>query len=96
MPNTQHDPKSEAAEYNMPSIEHNGEQWIRMVDHVNLTEIERQQAVAEFAREVVPRINALQRTDEFQMSHDHTYDEALEDALAAIHTLAKERGIALD
>lgn len=29
---------SKSNEYNMPSIEYNGEQWIRLIDHVVLTE----------------------------------------------------------
>jgi hypothetical protein len=36
--------------YNMPAIEHNGEQWIRLVDHIHLTEATHQAAIEECVR----------------------------------------------
>jgi hypothetical protein len=40
-------------ENNMPSIEHGGEQWIRMVDHIALTHQQLQKARAEALREII-------------------------------------------
>jgi len=39
-------------EYNMPSIEHNGEAWIRLVDHVELTTQTHQATIAECVRKI--------------------------------------------
>jgi predicted secreted Zn-dependent protease len=38
--------------YNMPSIEHNGEQWIRLVDHVELLRRDHQAAIEECVRKI--------------------------------------------
>lgn len=86
--------RNEAAEYNYPSIEHNGEQWIRVVDHINLTEIERQQAVAEFAREVV----ALPVRYEIVSGSRNMKDGRATPFInkESIRTLAKQRGIELN
>jgi len=37
----------EVEEYNYPSIEHNGEYWIRVVDHIALTDLQLQKAKEE-------------------------------------------------
>jgi hypothetical protein len=42
--------QKERVEYNMPSIEHNGEAWIRLIDHVELTTQTHQQTIAEVVR----------------------------------------------
>ena len=43
--NLQQPIEQQQGEYNMPSIDHNGEAWIRLVDHIELTTRTRRQAL---------------------------------------------------
>jgi hypothetical protein len=43
-------------EYNYPSIEHDGEHWIRLVDHMVLTEKQRKEAHQAGMEEIVEKV----------------------------------------
>jgi hypothetical protein len=69
-------------EYNMPSIEHGGEQWIRMVDHIALTHQELQKAREEWLREEIVKLEGMYKKEleiSFEEAHEnYIHNQALQ------------------
>jgi hypothetical protein len=76
--------KQRQGEYNMPSIEHNGEAWIRLIDHVELTTQTHQATIAEVVRIAEGMIEKERVENRDSDLYERSYTLALTDLIEAI------------